>query len=179
MPTRSGGPLSTARMPTAGERKALWFFALVALSGSAVRVWRPESGGPTRALDRQLHLVDSMRAARADLVRGAGARRRPSAAPAGQAPRPGPIDLDRAPAAEIEGLPGIGPTLAARIVAARDSGGAFGRLEALCEVRGVGPVLAERLRPLVTFSGPPRPVSVACGEGSKTSRKARAARHRK
>jgi hypothetical protein len=64
-----------------------------------------------------------------------------------------PIDLDLATAAEIEALPRIGPALAARIVASRDSAGPFGSLQALGRVRGIGPVMRRQLEPLVTFSG--------------------------
>ena len=75
-------------------------------------------------------------------------------------PRPGPagmpIDLDQATAAEIERLPGVGPALAARIVAYRDSGGPFGGLAALRRVKGIGPATLERLARLVTFSGQAR-----------------------
>ena len=67
------------------------------------------------------------------------------------------LDLNRAGAAELDALPGIGPVLAARIVEQRERGGAFRRLEDLMAVRGVGPRLLERLRPLVRlgFPGPP------------------------
>jgi competence protein ComEA len=68
-----------------------------------------------------------------------------------------PVDVDVATSAELERLPGIGPTLAGRIVADRQEHGPFGTLEALRRVRGVGPALTERLRTLVTFSLPPRP----------------------
>lgn len=68
------------------------------------------------------------------------------------------MDLDYAGAEELDRLPGIGPSLAARIVADRDSAGPFGSLEGLQRVRGIGPALAAKLAPLVTFSGrsPPR-----------------------
>lgn len=72
-----------------------------------------------------------------------------------QAPRAGgdggtPLDLNRATAAELERLPGIGPALAARIVAYRDSIGRFRTVDDLDRVRGIGPVLLERLRPHVS-----------------------------
>ena len=60
-------------------------------------------------------------------------------------------------AVTIEALPGIGPALAERIVAERVTGGAYGSLEALAQVRGVGPKLLARLSSHVTFSGTPRP----------------------
>jgi competence protein ComEA len=58
--------------------------------------------------------------------------------------------------AEIERLPRIGPALAHRIVANRDSAGPFGGLEGLRRVRGVGAATLKLLGPLVTFSGQAR-----------------------
>ena len=173
-------------MPTPNERKGLWFLALVALSGSGVRVWRSQVPAPpaaeARALERQIVRVDSSRAAgkakRAARDSGKSKRKSPKA----QRPESTavtPVDLDVAPVEAIESLPGIGPALARRIVAHRDSAGAFGGMAHFCDVRGVGPRLAERLRPLVTFGGVPSPVSDACGEASKGPRNARAPRSRK
>ncbi|HKH93526.1 MAG TPA: helix-hairpin-helix domain-containing protein [Gemmatimonadaceae bacterium] len=65
------------------------------------------------------------------------------------------VDLDRASEREIDALPRIGPAIARRIVASRDSLGAFGSLEGLGRVRGMGPATRKRLAPLVTFSGRP------------------------
>ena len=64
------------------------------------------------------------------------------------------LDLNRASAAELDALPGIGPVLAARIVEQRERGGAFRRLEDLMAVRGVGPRLLERLRARVQVGSP-------------------------
>jgi hypothetical protein len=66
-----------------------------------------------------------------------------------------PVDLDRATQGEIERLPWIGPALARRIVANRDSFGSFGSLESLGRVKGVGQATRNRLAALVTFSGGP------------------------
>ena len=66
-----------------------------------------------------------------------------------------PVDLDRATQGEIERLPWIGPALARRIVANRDSFGSFGSLESLGRVKGVGQATRKRLAALVTFSGGP------------------------
>jgi competence protein ComEA len=153
-------------VPTPNERKALWFLAIVALSGSVVRLMRPSQPPPTsaqaQALERQLRRVDSARAAK-----HGDQKRRSFPQP------PAIVDLDRASVEQIEALPGIGPALAKRIVAHRDSVGTFGAIEALCEVRGVGPKLAERLRPLVTFTAPRRPLNDACGGSARVSRKRR------
>ena len=67
----------------------------------------------------------------------------------------GPVDLDRASEREIDVLPRVGPALARRLVANRDSLGPFGSLEALGRVKGFGPATRKRLSPLVTFSGGP------------------------
>ena len=76
------------------------------------------------------------------------------------APRNHPVlDLNRAQAAELDMLPGIGPVLARRIVEYRRQHGPFRRIEELRAVRGVGPRLLERLRPRVGVGGaaPPAP----------------------
>jgi len=88
------------------------------------------------------------------------------------------VDLDQASAAEIERLPRIGPTLARRIVADRDSLGPFGNLDELQRVRGVGPALARILAPHVTFSLQPRPHRVDRPDGRGAVRKPRRSRAR-
>jgi competence protein ComEA len=64
--------------------------------------------------------------------------------------------MDSATAKDIEGLPGIGPALAKRIVANRADDGAFGCLAALRAVKGIGPTLLRRFDSLVVFGGAPR-----------------------
>lgn len=71
----------------------------------------------------------------------------------------------------MEALPGIGPALAARIVAARDSLHGFRFLDGLCGVRGVGPALIERLRPLVTLSGERPVLSAPCPSSRRAAPK--------
>ena len=66
------------------------------------------------------------------------------------------VDVDIAGVSELDRLPGIGPALAARIVADRDAHGPFGSLQRLERVKGIGPSLAKKLEPHVTFSLPPR-----------------------
>jgi competence ComEA-like helix-hairpin-helix protein len=57
------------------------------------------------------------------------------------------VDVRSAAAGEIEALPGVGPVLAARIVAARERE-PFASLDDLARVPGVGAATIERLRPL-------------------------------
>jgi competence ComEA-like helix-hairpin-helix protein len=75
----------------------------------------------------------------------------PPVAPAGRAGPGGGgaevIDLNTADAAALEALPGVGPVLAARIVAYRDSVGGLTSPEELLAVRGIGAATLERLRP--------------------------------
>jgi competence ComEA-like helix-hairpin-helix protein len=63
--------------------------------------------------------------------------------------RPGALDVDRAAAAEWVRLPGIGPSLAARIVADRDARGPFAAPEGLLRVRGIGRKTLEKIRPFL------------------------------
>lgn len=63
------------------------------------------------------------------------------------------VDVDRASAAELDRLPGIGMGLARRIVAHRQRYGPFGGLEGLDRVPGVGPALLADLKDAVAFSG--------------------------
>lgn len=68
--------------------------------------------------------------------------------------------MDRASAAELDRLPGIGPALANRIVADRQSHGPFGSMAGLRRVRGLGPSLLDRLRVHLSFGGIPAEAQV-------------------
>lgn len=59
------------------------------------------------------------------------------------------IDLNRAEAGALQVLPGVGPSLADRIVRDREVHGAFKGPEDLDRVPGIGPALLERIRPHV------------------------------
>lgn len=60
------------------------------------------------------------------------------------------IDVNRADAAALEELPGIGPTLAAAIVQHREDHGPFDSIDALLDVPGIGDAKLGALRDLVT-----------------------------
>ena len=66
--------------------------------------------------------------------------------------RLGPIDLNAATAVQLQGLPGIGPKMAARILEHRRLHGPFRDLEELQQVRGIGRRTVEKIRPQVRFS---------------------------
>lgn len=60
------------------------------------------------------------------------------------------INLNSATVADLETLPGIGPSLAQRIIDYREKNGGFRRVEDLLEVAGIGPKKFEELRDAVT-----------------------------
>ncbi len=159
-------------MPTASERQAIVFLATVAVLGGGVRALQARAfdraladaalsavaGGNAQtgdgpagraagavALERQLQAVED---ARTD----AKSRSKKSTLPAE------PINVDVATAEQLDALPRVGPALAARIIASRDSLGPFGSLEELQRVKGIGPALARGLAPHVTFSNGFRPL---------------------
>jgi competence protein ComEA len=57
------------------------------------------------------------------------------------------VDVNRAYWPELIQLPGIGPTLAQRLVDERAQNGAFRNFEDLSRVSGIGPRTLERIRP--------------------------------
>jgi competence protein ComEA len=63
-----------------------------------------------------------------------------------------PVDLNTATAAQLDGLPGVGPVLAQRIVDWRTEHGRFGTVDDLSKVSGIGDAKLADLRPLVTTS---------------------------
>ncbi|PKQ26431.1 MAG: competence protein ComEA [Actinobacteria bacterium HGW-Actinobacteria-4] len=68
----------------------------------------------------------------------------------GEALESGKINLNRAGPTELEALPGIGPALAARIVADRETNGPFATVSELSRVSGVGPAVVEKIASLAT-----------------------------
>ncbi len=62
----------------------------------------------------------------------------------------GRVNLNAATATELQALPGIGPSLAERIVAHREQRGPFRTVKDLLKVSGIGPKKFEGLEDLVT-----------------------------
>lgn len=65
------------------------------------------------------------------------------------------IDVDRASAQELQRLPGVGASLARRIVEERNRSGLFGDTAALRRVPGIGTAKLKRMAPNLAFSAVP------------------------
>jgi competence protein ComEA len=152
-------------MPTPGEKKALLFLSSILVLGTGLRTVQALRGddhvspSARAALESQIQAVDSAR----HKPKSKRSKKRKSTHivehnETNEAPStPEIIDIDIASAAEIETLRGVGPALAKRIVANRDSLGPFGSIDELTRVNGIGKRLAARLAGRVTFSLLPRP----------------------
>jgi competence protein ComEA len=128
---------------TRRERRALVVLFSLVLAGHLLRAAAASPAAPPAAAALFDPATDGDPLAHRDSIRR-------QARPLGATER---IDIDHASAAELSRLPGIGPGLAARIVADRQSLGAFGTLSGLRRVRGLGPSLLARISPHLTFSG--------------------------
>lgn len=69
---------------------------------------------------------------------------------AGSADAAGPVNLNTASEAELETLPGVGPSTAQAIVSYRTQHGPFHRVDDLLNVRGIGPSKLDQIRPHAT-----------------------------
>ena len=152
------------------ELKVLLGLAGAVLVGLTAREWR--AGFPEHA--EHLERFDREPAAPPEPAAGAEPRAPSRAAPARRPPGsepcpparsraepveqalparpedPRPLDLNLASVAELARLPGVGPSLAGRIVADRERAGPFASADALRRVLGVGPRKLAAIRALVT-----------------------------
>lgn len=86
------------------------------------------------------------------VILGSDNASKPGPATLSATPKPaGPqrIDLNMATAQQLDALPGVGPVMAAAIVAWREANGRFSSVDQLAKVEGIGPARLEKLRALV------------------------------
>lgn len=132
---------------TPQERMALGVVALLLAAGAGARVLRSEPPPPewSGAAFADSAFGSRLRSETKREVADEEARSRPL----GDGER---IDPNRATAAELDRLPGVGPAVADRIVAWRSERGRFRTLADLDSVPGVGPKLLEGVAPHVTLA---------------------------
>ncbi|MBK6794096.1 MAG: helix-hairpin-helix domain-containing protein [Anaerolineales bacterium] len=75
-----------------------------------------------------------------------GATEKPDASEAGQ----DLVNINTASAEELDNLPGIGPTIAQRIVEYREANGSFQTIDDLMNVSGIGPSTFENIKELIS-----------------------------
>ncbi len=112
-------------------------------------------GVPGSDLDRlnlAAKVVDGQRIAVALVGAPAPVEAGASGSPGGGAPAtPGnPVDLNTATESQLEELPGIGPSLAAAIIAEREKRGGFKAVGELQDVRGIGEMRFAEIKDLVS-----------------------------
>jgi competence protein ComEA len=70
----------------------------------------------------------------------------------GEGKEPQKIDINRAEAWLLEALPGIGETLAQRIIDYRQQHGAFRSITEITNVQGIGPSTYDKIKPFITVA---------------------------
>lgn len=74
----------------------------------------------------------------------------PAPVSSGRPAAPAKVNINLADAAVLESLPGIGPSLAQRIVDYRQANGRFAQIEDIMEVSGIGPATFDKIQSLIT-----------------------------
>lgn len=125
---------------TPRERRTFFLAATLLLLASLARYGYEARRGaallPPDSVGVRDELLAETRRARAEAER----RRRPLA-------EDERVDPNRAPEAELDRLPGVGPTVAAAIVRERENGGWYRNAADLERVRGIGPATVDRIAP--------------------------------
>lgn len=156
---------------TAPQLRLLILLALTLLVGLGVREWRagfPDAAERLERFDREETVAPLLPdappppatptsappvpARPGPPTDGAPPRPAASAPASALAPPAEPVDVNRADAAELARLPGVGASLAQRIVEERERRGRFDSPEALRYVLGMGPKKLAAIRRFITVS---------------------------
>jgi competence protein ComEA len=62
----------------------------------------------------------------------------------------GKLNINQASSAQLEGLPGIGPVIAGKIISHRESNGPFRQITEIQNVSGIGPAVYGKIKDLIT-----------------------------
>lgn len=137
------------------EKKLLLFLALVVLCSTIARALKARES----ALSVQAGALDLESFARQTDSAVKQGRRKPAGKPkVSRRAQPRPVSVRNATEEELERLPGLTPTTAARIVAARDASGGRLSIEDIAGIPGIGRRKAEAIRPYLLDLSVPRPL---------------------
>ncbi|MBI5645871.1 MAG: helix-hairpin-helix domain-containing protein [Ignavibacteriae bacterium] len=146
---------------TRNEAVVVLFLSITAMCGGLVRLFTPAAEKHSLADAYKRH--DSVFAARsAALVpreSDGAVTTHPSSrgtAHASETPAEASINLNTASAENLATLPGVGPSIARRIIEYRDSQGIFQAVEDLMNVKGIGPKKFERIKPYLSTALTPK-----------------------
>jgi competence protein ComEA len=116
---------------TPQETKALIFLLTVLLVGSGITLYKRTHPQFAPQLIVEKKEVDSLPQTQSPLHQEWGKKK---------------INLNQATTAELQFLPGIGPSLSRRIVEYRETHGKFHQIEDLIQIPGIGPKTLERIK---------------------------------
>lgn len=124
----------------------------VAAAGGALGSAAPDAVNLARIIaDGERIYIPTLEEVEAGAVANAGSGAEWGAgAPPGAVSAAGVVDINRATAAELEALPGVGPATARKIVDDREANGPFATPEDLMRVPGIGPKKFEAMRDQVS-----------------------------
>jgi competence protein ComEA len=121
------------------------------LQDSIVKDAIEAAGGPTEEADlERINLALPVTDGQQVHVPRQGEDNPPVQPPSGQPASGGKVNINTADSAALESLPGVGPSLAQRIIDHRQANGPFERIEDVMEVSGIGEATFEGMQDLIT-----------------------------
>ena len=121
---------------TPQETRAIFFLLMALLVGSGIVLYQRSHPGFAPELKLDKSDIDSL--GEIEYISSLGQEKKV-------------IDLNRATAAELQLLPGVGPALSRRIVEYRETKGEFVKIEDVMQVSGIGPKTFEAIRGYLTI----------------------------
>ncbi|MFZ1977279.1 MAG: helix-hairpin-helix domain-containing protein [Bacteroidota bacterium] len=132
---------------TKTERKVILFLSVTLLCGMGIRFYQKIVPSPPRF---EYRVQDSTFASLNERTDEA-AEKKEDTVDAGRAYHPEKLDINRATKDQLIDLPGIGETLAGRILERRTTDGKFTSIDELLEVKGITPKRLEKIRNLISI----------------------------
>jgi competence protein ComEA len=117
--------------------------------GSRIGDALARAGGATRKAELDLVNLAAPLADGSQIVVPTRTAARPAGGGGGPSSPAGPVHLNSASEADLEGLPGVGPVTAQKILDFRQHHGSFGSVDELDAIPGIGPKRLDQLRDLV------------------------------